>query len=90
MEITKQELGQIIESSMMKVVDALLPKATEISIKEAESRWGEKWIRYHLKVGSLPTRRLGMAKNSKVVVSTSDILQLKLQETCKAYQEQFN
>lgn len=84
MELTKSELTQIIEASMMKVVDILQPTATEISISEAKQRYGEKWVKYHIKVGLLPTRRLGMAKNSKVVVSTSDLLKLKLQENCSS------
>ena len=76
-DVMKQET----EATTLSVIKHLYPALDEVKLCELELNSGEKkWMKYHIKRGTLKTFRKGRAKNSPLYVSRFEIAILKKAE----------
>lgn len=76
--MTREEIAgiisQTVEITVRRVVRELLPQADEISQSEAWRLFGRAEINALIREGRISTRRTGKGRNSKILVSRSEIL----------------
>ncbi len=76
--MTRQEIADIIsqtvEITVRRIVKELIPTNDEISVRKAEELYGRAEIRALIRDNKIRTRRTGSARNSKIVLSRSEIL----------------
>lgn len=73
-EIT-QVIAQAVDIAVSRVVRELAPAKDEISLSQAHRLWGRSEIDALVRLGKVSTRRIGTARNSKVLLSRSEILE---------------
>jgi ribosomal protein L9 len=78
------ELNSMLKSSAqlgaMEAMRNLNPQADEISRKDAENRFGKKWIKHHLEKGTIKPARKSGAVNAKMYLSISEMMRVRESE----------
>lgn len=76
--MTREEIARVIsqtvEITVRRVIKELAPSSDEISVSEAQRLYGYSEVRALIRDNKIRTRRTGSARNSKIVLSRSEIL----------------
>lgn len=76
------EAGEIAALSIMRLQN---PAFDEVKFKEAvEIAGSERWLKYHIKKGTIKGRKRGTAKNSPIYYSRLEIAAVKKAERIEA------
>lgn len=76
--MTREEIARVIsqtvEITVRRVIKELAPTSDEISVSEAQRLFGYSEVKALIRENRISTRRIGKAKNSKIILSRSEIL----------------
>lgn len=84
MQISMKQLNSLLHTAAQmgaaEVMRQMNVAGDEISKREAERRYGRKWVEAHLAAGDIRARRKTGATNSKMYLSNSELYQLRQAE----------
>ena len=83
-QISMKQLNSLLHTAAQmgaaEVMRQMNVAGDEISKREAERRYGRKWVEAHLAAGDIRARRKTGAANSKMYLSNSELYQLRQAE----------
>lgn len=71
--VTKEVIEQCVKLGAIEVLRQLRPKSDELSMREACKRYGQSWIKEHIRRGTFKPTRKGVHDNSPLVLSLREI-----------------